>query len=388
MRMLLVASALPSHFFAMAPLGWAARAAGHDVYVAVPPALCDAVAASGLPTVPAGRPMDFSGAYRRSRPASGSADPKALFAEVAEDMAADLAAFARQWGADLVVWEPTCFAGPVAAAAAGIPSVRYLWGLDIVGRGGSSRDRMPGRVRELFRQYGTDLEEVPEWLTVDPCPPSLQVPVSAPWQAVRYVPHAAASRIPAPMLAPPGPPRVVITFGLAATGLADAHAGLAPAAARALATAQVRTVVAVPAAQAPALTASGPLPANATVVTDCPLPVLLRGAAAVIHHGGAGTMLSAALAAVPQLALSVMPDLAFYGQRLAATGAGLHLPAAGVDPAAIRDAATALCRQPEFGMAAISLRAEALDQPTPAELVPRLAELAAQAARRPAHPAA
>lgn len=372
MRMLFVASALPSHFFAMAPYAWAARAAGHDVFVAAQPALCAAVAASGLPVVAVGRPMDFAADYRGGRAAAGSADPKALFVQVAEDMLAPLVRFAGRWRPDVVIWEPTSFAGPITAAAVGVPSMRYLWGPDIVGRGGSGRDRMPVEIRDMFAGYGTDFDGVPEWTTIDPCPPSLQVPTSAPWRHVRYVPHSTAGSVAPELLRPPVRPRVVVTLGMSVTGLTGAGAFLAPTVVRALAGIDADVVVALTGAAAAEFEAIGDLPPNARIVSDCPLPVLLAGASAVVHHGGAGTLLSAIRAGVPQLILSPMPDLAFYGDRLAATGAGTRL-AADADDAAIAEAVTALRERPGFAVAAERLRDEAHHQPTPAQLVTELA---------------
>ncbi|MFB9361358.1 nucleotide disphospho-sugar-binding domain-containing protein [Actinoplanes nipponensis] len=362
--MLFVASALPSHFFAMAPFAWAAHAAGHDVRVATQPQLCPAVAACGLATVGVGRPMDFAGDYRRGR----AADPKDLFVRIAADMADDLVAMARHWRPDVVVWEPTSFAGPVAAAAAGAPCWRFLWGPDIVGRGGSGRERMPDGVRELFTRHGCSADQVPAWLTIDPCPPSVQVPTSAPWRHVRYVPHSTAARVPRAVLAPPRRPRVVVTLGMSVSGLVGEQAFPASRVARALAGDGGEVVVALGARQAAAF---GEVPPGVRLVADCPVTTLLAGASAVVHHGGAGTMMSAVLAGVPQLVLSSMPDLGFYGDRLAATGAGLRLGADDADDTAVRDAVNRLRAD---ATPALRLRAEALRQPTPARL---LAELTA-----------
>ncbi|WP_232534285.1 nucleotide disphospho-sugar-binding domain-containing protein [Plantactinospora sp. KBS50] len=370
MRILFVTSAMPSHFFAMAPFGWAARAAGHEVRVASPPGLVPVVSRSGLPTVPVGAELDFAAGYR-GRQTGGSADPKLMFAAVAEAMVDDLVALARSWRPDLVVWEPTSFAGPVAAAALGVPSVRYLWGPDIVGRGTSGRDRLPEPVLALFDRYAGGLAGVPEWTTVDPCPPSVQLPTSGPWRHVRYVAHSTAARVDPAVLPPPDRPRVLVTLGMSVTDLVGQRAFLPPLVVRALAGEDVETLVALPAGQVAALTDGGGLPDNVRVVADCPLPVLLAQASVVVHHGGAGTLLSAVNAGVPQLILAQMPDLAFYGDRLAATGAGLRL-GADVTEATVRDAVAGLRTDPGHRDAAADLRAEALRQPSPARLAAEL----------------
>jgi UDP:flavonoid glycosyltransferase YjiC (YdhE family) len=368
MRMLFVASALPTHFHTMAPFAWAARAAGHDVCVATQPALCAAISASGLATVVVGRPMDFAGDYRAGR----KADPKSLYADIAEDMVDDLVAFARRWRADVIVWEPTSFAGPVAAAASGAKSWRFLWGPDIVGRGGSGLDRMPERVLDLFSRYGVSTDDISPGLTIDPCPPSVQLPTTVPWRHIRYVPHSTAGRVHPGLLALPARPRIVVTLGTSVTALVGGQAFLAPTVARALGSLDADVFVALPSGQ---VTAFGELPANTQIVSDCPLHLLLNGAAAFVNHGGAGTILSGIYSGVPQLVLSAMPDLRFNGDRLAATGAGLRLDAAEVDEAAILDATVTLAYRQGYALAAARLRDEASSQPTPAALVADLADL-------------
>jgi UDP:flavonoid glycosyltransferase YjiC (YdhE family) len=373
MRILFTASGLPSHFFVLPPLAWAARAAGHEVQIAVPPAMCPAAASSGLPVLPAGRPMDFNAEYRKGpaagNPASGQADPKQLFAQIAEDMSGELVSFARQWQPDLVVWEPTCFAGPVTAAAVGVPSVRQLWGPDIVGRGTSSRERMPARVGELIEQYGANLDDLAEWRTLDPCPPALQVPHSAPWQHVRYVPFSTAAQVAPAMLARPTRPRIVVTLGMTLADLVGARGMLAPGVVRALTGTGAEIVVAMPSSQAAAFAAAGPWPDEVKVVQDCPLTVLLEDATAVVHHGGAGTLLSAAQAGVPQLITSVLPDGLFYGKLLASSGAGLRLNAAEASSDDIATAVGRLCAEPEFARAAFGLQEDALGRPSPAQVI-------------------
>jgi UDP:flavonoid glycosyltransferase YjiC (YdhE family) len=369
MRILMVTSALASHYFALAPFGWAARAAGHEVTVATTPDLVPVVRDSGLPAVPVGAAVDFTGQYRDSaRREGGPGDPKALFGAVAAAMVDDLVAYARWWRPDLVVWEPTTFAAPVAAAAIGVPAVRYLWGPDIVGRGSSGRDRLPESVRALFGRYGTDADAGPDWWTIDPCPPSVQL-AGPRWQSVQYLPYSNQSRVPVELLTPPARPRVLVTLGVSVTGLVGDQAFLPPVVLRALAGADLEVLVALPPQQQHLL---GDLPGNARVVTGCPLQALMPGCALVVHHGGAGSLLTAARYGVPQLMLTQMPDLGFYAGRLAGTGAGLHLRGDEAGEEAVRAAAHRLLDEPAFPAAADRLRAEALDQPTPADLAARL----------------
>lgn len=361
MRIQLVASGTPTHFFPLAPFGWAARAAGHDVQVATTADLVADVAASGLPTVAVGPAPDFAARYR----AQHAGDPKGLFLAVAAAMADELVEHVRWYRPDLVVWEPSALAGPVAAAVADVPSVRYLWGPDLVGRGSSGRERLPAAFGELFTRFGVRLSDVPPWPTVDPSPPSLRL--SGPdWYPVRYVPFGPALRVPPDVLDPPHRPRIVVAGAVSAPGLSDEVAALPRTVLDALSGVDAELVLAVP--------DGVPAVAGVRVVSGCPLHVLLPGADLVVHHGGGGSLLTAAWCGVPQLVVSHLPDLAFYGDRLAGTGAGIHVPGSGADPEPIAAAVSALRTDPAYRRAAQRLRAEVLAAPTPAELVDTLVE--------------
>src|SRR5439155_24289170 len=67
------------------------------------------------------------------------------------------------------------------------------------------------------------------------------------------------------------------------------------------------------------------LPSGVRVVVDLPLHLLLPGCVAVVHHGGAGTTMTAAGLGLPQLVVAGRPEPAVNGTRLAACGAGRAL---------------------------------------------------------------
>ncbi len=116
----------------MVPVAWACRAGGHEVLVASQPELTDAIALTGLPAAPVGRDVDAEAIFRdivlappsAQRP-QGGGGPRVLnlLVQLAEAMTDDLIELAAGWRADLVVFEPTAFAGPLAAAALRIPAV-------------------------------------------------------------------------------------------------------------------------------------------------------------------------------------------------------------------------------------------------------------------------
>jgi UDP:flavonoid glycosyltransferase YjiC (YdhE family) len=92
----------------------------------------------------------------------------------------------------------------------------------------------------------------------------------------------------------------------------------------------------------------------------------------VVHHGGNGTLLTAALLGVPQLVLSYMPDLKFSAEAFAGSGAVAHLTRAQVGREAVRDNVSRLLTEPAVADAARRLRTEMLAQPLPGELLASL----------------
>ncbi|MEV4254366.1 protein IroB, partial [Spirillospora sp. NPDC049652] len=123
MRIVFVTWAWPSHLYALVPTAWACRLRGHDVLVAAPPALTADVRRAGLPAAPVGRDIDAVPVFRdiATGPPGKGGGPRVLglLDAIAESMTGDLERLLGSWRADLVVFEPTAFAGPLAAAAAG-----------------------------------------------------------------------------------------------------------------------------------------------------------------------------------------------------------------------------------------------------------------------------
>jgi UDP:flavonoid glycosyltransferase YjiC (YdhE family) len=372
MRILLVSACLPSHHHALVPIGWAAAAAGHEVRLAVTPDLAAAAALSGLPVVPVGPPVDFAGLHadllRRVQEEGAAYDPKLVFCDVADLMADDLLALARSWRPDTVVWDPSALAGPLAAEAVGARSVRCLWGPDMLGRGATLTERLPGRFPALFERYGVPFDADPDWLTLDPTPPQTWGATAGPRRAVRYVPYGAVGTPPPWVFDRPERPRVLMTFGLSSAVREFAgDGGLASSPAlRAVLGPDVEVVVAALPEDRAAL---GDLPDRVRVAIGCPLPSLLPSCAAVVHHGGSGTLLSAALAGVPQLILSYRPDLHYAGQQFSPTGAVGHLMPDQASAEAIAAEVARCVSDPGRRAAADRLRASMLDLPLPGALL-------------------
>ncbi|WP_201777127.1 glycosyltransferase [Streptacidiphilus neutrinimicus] len=340
--------------------------------VAVPPELRGLAAASGLPYAVVGRDVDAVAAFREivSAPGGGGGGPRVLrlIGALTEAMAEDLADLVGGWRADLVVHDPTAFAGPIAAAAAGVPAVRHLYGTDLLGAP-AARNFLPAVLEPVADRLG--LGEVDPFgvATVDPCPGSLQLPTASRRLPMRYVPSSPHGRTVA--LPPRGSRRrVAVTWGTTLDRL-DPSLHLAGEVARAIAGPDTAVVLAVTAEQAPLL---GEVPPWTQVVSDGALHQVLPQCDAVVAHGGAASILTAVAAGVPQLLLPRLPDHVRHAARLAEAGAGLVVPAAEAQgqPELVAERLTALLDEPGHAARARELAAESRLQPSPAEVVTEL----------------
>ncbi|MDT0547467.1 nucleotide disphospho-sugar-binding domain-containing protein [Streptomyces lonegramiae] len=410
MRALFVTWAEPTHLLSLVPLAWACQAAGHEVRIAAPPPCAAAVTRSGLTAVPVGRDVAVDQIRNRAdlvpwrspgrwpegwaaRPELLDAGQRAVLAALADKqfavaraMGAELVAFARHWRPDVVVHDTLAYAGTVAAAAVGVPAYGHTWGSATVMRVENEdlgARPLPGHTR-LFTDLDVEPRDGPTaWF--DPCPPALRLPDPGPPRhrvGVRYIPCNGRGVVPRWVVEERSRPRVCVTAGVSAAKTGPgAPPDLLTGAAHALAGRGLEVVLAVDAAQAGRLAG---LPDRVRVAAGVPMSELLPTCAAVVHHGGSGTGLTAAAAGVPQLVLPRIPVTAEIGERLRNAGAGLlPPPERQADPAVIGEAVEALLDDPRHAQAAARLSAAMRRVPSPAE---RVAVLEAAASATPAEP--
>jgi UDP:flavonoid glycosyltransferase YjiC (YdhE family) len=394
MRVLMCCWAWDSHYLPLVPLGWALRASGHDVRVASQPSLARVITDSGLVAVPTGPDLDHTEVHRRvmrglgltavpdAPPAGGSTDgwsPTArerlrrvfgVFTAYSEAMLDDLYAYARSWRPDLVVFDPTTYAAPLVASALGIPAVRHTHGVDVTHQ---AREVMPELLAPLAERLGLDDIDIAGVATVDPCPPSIQIPSDLRRLPVRYIPYNGPAVLPSWLREPPAAKRrVCVTWGTSTTRIAGADLFAPPMVVAALRDMEVEVVVVLRAAD---VATFGPPPPGVRVIESLPLHLLLPTCQAVVHQGGNGTLLTAAWHGLPQLALPQLPDQAFHVGQLVTAGGAIALNRDQSTGPAVRAAVGSLLTDPGYGAAAGRLHAEMLATPPPADILPDLAAL-------------
>ncbi|WP_328618190.1 activator-dependent family glycosyltransferase [Amycolatopsis sp. NBC_00355] len=408
MRVLLTTYAERTHFLMMVPLAWALRTAGHDVRVAVQPKLAGAVTGAGLTAVPVGHDRDLWDLLRRTGPEhlfgveTGWPAPYDTAALSTPDwdhvlrgyrdiavrwhktsnvpLINDLVDFAQWWRPDLVLWEPTTYAGAIAAKACGAAHGRILIGEDVFGltrdhflrlRPSGAPDPLGEWLGAYAEKYGGEFSEdmVTGQFTIDQLPASLRHRASLEHVPMRYVNYGGAAVVPDWLSTPPSRPRIALTMGLTAhdrTGgypvdlqdVLDAVDGL-----------DVELVATVTPE-----TRLSRVPSRTRLVPFVPLTSLLTTCSVAIHHAGVGTLASTALRGIPQLTLPWDVDQPTLGARLAAQDAGISIHATEATTEGIRDALVRLLHEPAYTKGAAHLRDEMLAMPTPNDVAHQLTE--------------
>ncbi|RLK53976.1 nucleotide disphospho-sugar-binding domain-containing protein [Actinokineospora cianjurensis] len=418
MRILIAVAPLTAHLYPSVPLAWALQGAGHEVRVGSNTGLVEQITSVGLtavgigergsPPAPvtdaeldrftdvlgfeAGSEFDrlwratryyMAAAYKRYHPDG----------QGRQELVDNLVGFARGWRPDLVIWDPACPAGSVAARECGAASARLMWGPDYsawvrgqwldrredpVAAVGADTDPLAELLAPVFGRFGHDLTDDMVFgdFTVDPFPSQLPRPRGVRVVPMGWVPYAGAGPVPEWLTRPPERPRVCLSLGVTGRAVRDGGDDRVAAVFEAVADMEVEVVATVNADQ---LGGNLPVPANVRIVDYIPLTQVVPTCSAIIHHGGFGTFFAAAAHRVPQLI--VMEDLgsALRSTRYLETmGAGVTLHSDGLTAADVAAQLSRLLTEPSFRDGAAALRADMAAAPSPGELVPVLERLAAR----------
>ncbi|MFI6517003.1 activator-dependent family glycosyltransferase [Spirillospora sp. NPDC050679] len=420
-----------THWYPLLPMAWALRTAGHEVRVATRPGLVADITRTGLATVAVGhseelpiddpvdrvllkkiddeafahlRDFDWTGrdrsqwTWERLLGLSTVVVPAHDAVLTNDAMLDDLAALARDWRPDLVIWETYSPAGAITARVCGAAHARMIAGPDIT-----------TRVRQAFLDAAAEQpaehrdDPTAEWLdwtldrlgcaegfgedmvtgqwTIDATAPSTRLDLGLPTVSVRYVPHDGPAVVP-DWLREPERPRVCLTFGVSEWIAEFLPGSLIARTLDAMADLDVEIVATLNQRMRADL---GALPDNVRVVDFVPLNDLLPTCSALVHHGGWCTKCNAELHGVPQIILPFGVDTTVMGDDVQALGAGLSLPVTELSAEGLRDGVERLLSEPSFAERAGALRAEILAEPSPNEIVPRIEELTAAHRTRAAH---
>ncbi|MEV0643319.1 glycosyltransferase [Streptomyces sp. NPDC050619] len=349
----------------MIPTAQALRSAGHDVLFAGQ-APVDALNPTGFPVVEVGDGSTLTDAFRRAngRGLSFVAGERteeetwrmavAGYAEHSRSALSDLLRLAEAWRPDVLVHATMHAAAPLVAALLRIPTVVHNFGvsaaLPIV-------ERMAATLADEYEIRG--VTGSPDRTVLDVVPASLGGDGSG-WR-VRYVPFNGGGPVPAELAARGDRPRVAVTLGTVMRGT-DLIRFLSRLTEQA-ATVDAEFLLAVGDTD---LTPLGELPSNVRPLTPwVPLAQLLNACDAVVHHGGAGSMMTAAAAGIPQLIVPQGADN--FTNAAAAEAQGFALRAE--DDAVNGELLDALLNDKGLRKAALATRDEIATLPSPSALV-------------------
>jgi UDP:flavonoid glycosyltransferase YjiC (YdhE family) len=358
MRVLVVSAPLVGHVFPLVPLARALRAAGHEVVFAT--------AGDGLRVAEAGFEVrDVAAGFRFGRVAAGTMLRRPmliraelagtagtrvvghLFGAVNDRLLPGLDDLAGQWRPDRIVFEPLAAAGAVVAARLGVPGILQENSL-YDGPALLAATRMRGR---------------PEFAA--PAAVIRVTPASVAGRGthlpMRFVPFAGDGPLPQWLAGAPARPRILVSRStVPQPGRDRVMARVAEAAGQVdadvvLIRPNVRT-----------------LPPNVRSTDWVPIPAALAAGAVIVHHGGAGTTLSALHAGAAQLIIRGAGDRRHNAELVAARGAGIAADERDISPELL----TRLITDPVVASAAREVSAEIAAMPPPEDLVEAIRQAA------------
>lgn len=351
MRVAFVMWPTAAHLYPMIPLAWAARAAGHEVCVVSHPSIGGLTSIQGLPfaafcdadAIPV--PMGPGGAWPQGRMDVGrvTGQLNLPFADMGtwitfgqfllpcmwdflpykspagEPMPAmdGLVTFFQGWRPDLVIWDPTMPGAAVAARVVGARQARFTgpdyvgWSLDALARaagdpsGPDIENPLIETIRPMAERYGVPVDRETlygEW-TINPMPPMLTLPVRTRTLPMQWIPHVSQNVMPDWLYPVPKRPRIAISLGVSTRQYIAADWSHVAILLDALGELDVEVVAMLNDIQMEHVVK---VPDNIRVIDFFPLDQLAPTCAAVIHHGGFGSLITAGRAKVPQIVVDFL----------------------------------------------------------------------------------
>ena len=363
MRVLLTTTGSAGHLGPLVPFADAVRRAGGDVLVATRESSVGRARAAGLevwafPEPPAaerdaiseslrGLPMREAHARMVSE-VFGGMDARAALPAVLDACSS--------WRPDVVLSEPTGFAGRVAGAHLGLPLVTV--GITQFAVEHEMRAEMDAAARRLRRDHGLGGADGGRSERFTLLPTLLENP-AAPGPPSLHRFREPDGPAPAPLpdwWHGAGGPLVYVTFGSIAPQRGDIFPGVYRSVIEALGPMDVRVLVTIGRDRDPA--ELGALPANVHAERWVPQAAVMPHARAMVSHGGTGTLRAGLAAGIPQVVLPFFADQPPNAARIHELGAGIALePGAGGVASAVRTVLTDVRYADRAGAVAAEIRA-------------------------------
>jgi UDP:flavonoid glycosyltransferase YjiC (YdhE family) len=378
-RLLFTFAGGSGHLEPLVPLARAAEAAGHTVALAGRPWMVPKAEALGFAAFAAG---SDTGLAPRRRPLAALDVEREILAigpgfggRVARERAADLLPLCGGWRPDLLVCEELDFGAMVVAERLALRHATVL----VSAAGSLVRSAVVAApLDEVRAAHGLPpdpgLASLARHLVLSPFPPSLRdpaFPLPAPAHAFRALAGPADGASPAWLAELGSGPLVYFTLGTVFNVESGDLFGRVLAGLREL---PIRVAVTVGRDVDPA--ELGTQPRHVRVERFVPQASLLPHCAAVVSHGGSGSVLGALAHGVPMVLIPMGADQPLNAGRCEALGVARVLDARTATPAEVREAVSAVLEDPGPRRAALRLRDEIAALPGPEHALALLERLA------------
>jgi UDP:flavonoid glycosyltransferase YjiC (YdhE family) len=277
---------------------------------------------------------------------------------------------------DVIVRESQEYSAVIAAEKKGIPHVRVSITSprkehEVFAHAAPSVDKHRAGLGLLPEHGGADRLAKEPALTLFPASLGGDSKGEGPLYRFRS-PRPAPSPLPSWWAAQTGP-FVYVTFGTVLGSMVKMRGGPYRAAVEAMKDLPVRVLLTIGAEQP--LEDLGPIPANVHVERFVPQDEVLSHAAAVVCHGGSGTVLGALAAGIPMVVAPLFADQPTNAQNVDSMGAGIGLPVGPPSPDTLRTALVKVLEHEPYRVAARKVAAEMAALPLVDEVAATLERL-------------
>jgi UDP:flavonoid glycosyltransferase YjiC (YdhE family) len=360
------------HFRPLVPIARALAAAGHTIAFTGEPLMVPIVESAGFTAFPSGPNLGSDGERRPLLAVDREREDAVLrdgfVRRTAPRRADDVLALSREWAPDLLVCDEADYGSMIAAEKSGLPHATVL----VTAAGSFARaDLLDDALNEVRAVYGLppqrDLEMVNRHLVLSPFPSGFRDPrFPLPPTACTF--HAPVpGRGATPNWHTEDRPVVYFTLGtIFNTESGDLFARVLTGLNQIEATCVVTVGHLIDPEE------FGPQPEHIHVARYLPQNDVLPFCDAVVTHGGSGSVLGALAHGLPMVVLPMGADQPHNGDRVIDLGLGRVLDVITASPGDVREAVSAVLREPSYRAAAQRLREEVMANPPPEKTVPLL----------------